>query len=178
MQQLSIDELHALRLVIFDNADSLYKEAKVLFDAGFHARAYLLAYFACEELGKLPIIVGVVGNRIMNKPVNWKKALKRLRDHEAKVNSDNFHQYVFGKELDLLGDSDIKWLEEACIKVKQTVLLKNHSTYVDVSGRKIISPKDAITKDDATTMIERAFESLRAHWYAEKLVNPLLRERL
>jgi hypothetical protein len=64
MKQLTIDELHELRLVIFDNADSLYKEAKVLFDAGFHARAYLLAYFACEELGKLPIIVGVVGNRI------------------------------------------------------------------------------------------------------------------
>jgi hypothetical protein len=62
MQQLTIDELHTLRLSIFDNAESLHKEAKVLFDAGFHARAYLLAYFACEELGKLPIIVGIAGN--------------------------------------------------------------------------------------------------------------------
>lgn len=178
MRQLSIDELHALRLRIFDNAESLHKEAKTLFEAGFHARAYLLAYFACEELGKLPIIVGIVGDLIKKEAVDWKKALKRLRDHKSKVDSDDFHQYVFGRELDLLADTDLTWLKEARSKAKQRVELKNNSTYVDVSGTKIISPMDAITKADATRMIERAFESLRAHWHAESLVNPVLREAL
>lgn len=56
------------------------------------------------------------------------------------------------------------------------VALKNNSTYVDVAGNKIVSPMDTITTEDATEMIERAFESLRAHWRAESLVNPLLRE--
>lgn len=175
MKQLSIDELHGLRLRIFDNAESLHKEATVLLDAGFHARAYLLAHFACEELGKLPIIVGIVGNLIRCEPVDWNRAMKRLRDHKSKVDSDDFHQYVFGRELDLLADSDIAWLKEARPKAMQRVALKNNSTYVDVSGNKIVSPMDAITKEDATEMIERAFESLRAHWRAESLINPLLR---
>ena len=57
-------------------------------------------------------------------------------------------------------------------------MLKNNSRYVDVSGVQIISPMDAITTEDATKMIERAFESLRAHWHAESLVNPVLRKGL
>ena len=176
MKQLSIDELHGLRLRIFDNAESLHKEAKVLLDAGFHARAYLLAHFACEELGKLPIIVGIVGSLMKNEVVDWNKAMKRLRDHKSKVDSDDFHQYVFGRELDLLADSDLEWLKEARAKATQRVELKNNATYVDVSGTSVVSPMDAITSDDATKMIERAFDSLRAHWQAETLINPLLRE--
>ena len=73
MRQLSINELHVLRLRIFDNAESLHKEAKVLSAAGFHARAYLLAYFACEELGKLPIIVGIAGHLIKKEPWTGRK---------------------------------------------------------------------------------------------------------
>jgi AbiV family abortive infection protein len=110
MKQLTIDELHELWLSIFDNAESLHKEAKFLFEKDFYARAYLLAYFACEELGKLPIIVGIVGRLIKKEPIDWNKALKRLRDHKSKVDSDDFHQYVFGREPDLLADSDIAWL--------------------------------------------------------------------
>ena len=79
MQQLTIDELHALRLSIFDNAESLHKEAKLLFDRGYYARAYLLAYFACEELGKLPIIVGIVGTLMKTEAVDWKRALAACR---------------------------------------------------------------------------------------------------
>jgi AbiV family abortive infection protein len=176
MQQLSIEQLHRLRLQIFDNAESLHKESRLLFDAGLYARSYLLAYFACEELGKLPIIVGVVGAMMKKEPVDWSRTLKRLRDHKSKVDSDDFHQYVFGKELDLLKDADIKWLDEARANASRRVVLKNNSTYVDVVGETIISPLQAITKEDAATMIERAFESLRAHWHAESMVNPILRD--
>lgn len=177
MKQLDIEGLHNLRLQIFDNAESLHKEAKLLLDAGFHARAYLLAYFACEELGKLPIIVGVVGALMKSEEVDWPKTLKRLRDHQTKVVSDDFHQYVFGKDLDLINDSDLKWLEEARTTAPKRVVLKNNSTYVDVVGNQIISPLSAVTKEDATMMIKRAFESLRAHWHAESVVNPVLRKQ-
>ena len=99
-----------------------------------------------------------------------------MRDHKSKVDSDDFHQYVFGKDLDLLNDSDIAWFDEARSKARQRVELKNNSTYVDVAGKKVILPKEAITRKDAEQMIERAFESLSAHWHAESLVNPIVRE--
>ena len=117
MNELTIDQLHQLRLCIFDNAESLYKEAKLLLDNRFYARAYLLAYFTCEELGKIPIIVGVIGRLLKNEAVDWKKVMKRFRDHRAKVDSDDFHQYVFGIELDLLRDSDLQWLEVVEVQV-------------------------------------------------------------
>jgi hypothetical protein len=75
-----------------------------------------------------------------------------------------------------LNDSDIAWFNEARSKARQRVELKNNSTYVDVAGKKVISPKEAITRKDAEQMIERAFESLSAHWHADGLVNPIVRE--
>lgn len=93
MEKLTIDQLHELRLHIFDNAESLHKEAKLLLDNGFYARAFLLAYFTCEELGKIPIVVGVIGRMLKNETVDWKKVKKRFRDHKAKVDSDDFHKY-------------------------------------------------------------------------------------
>ena len=76
MEKLTIDQLHELRLHIFDNAESLHKEAKLLLDNGFYARAFLLAYFTCEELGKIPIVVGVIGRMLKNETVDWKKVKK------------------------------------------------------------------------------------------------------
>ena len=174
MDKLAIEELHQLRLRIFENAESLHKEAKLLLDNGFYARAFLLAYFTCEELGKVPIVVGVIGHLLRNEAIDWKKVMKRFRDHKVKVDSDDFHQYVFGIELDLLRDSDLKWLEVASVASKDRVNRKHNSTYVDVRMRDIMSPLDQITKAQAIEMLERAFSSLRAHWHAESLTNPIV----
>lgn len=138
MEKLTVDQLHVLRLRIFDNAESLHKEAKLLLDNGFYARAFLLSYFTCEELGKIPIVVGTIGRMLKNEAVDWKKAIRRFRDHKAKVDSDDFHQYVFGIELDLLRDLDLKWLEAAKVTSKDRVNHKNNSTYVDVQGAAVI----------------------------------------
>ena len=40
--------------------------------------------------------------------------------------------------------------------------------------RDIMSPLDQITKAQAIEMLERAFSSLRAHWHAESLTNPIV----
>jgi AbiV family abortive infection protein len=175
MNELTIDELHQLRLRIFDNAESLYKEALLLLENGYYARAYLLAYFSCEELGKIPIVVGVIGRHLKSEAVDWNKTMKRFRNHKAKVESDDFYQYVFGIELDLLHDSDLKWLEEAKSVSADRVNRKNNSTYVDVVGRKRASPLMEITKEHAKEMVERAFSSLRAHWHAECLTNSIVK---
>lgn len=175
MNKLTIDELHQLRLCIFENAESLHSEALLLLENGFCARAYLLAYFACEELGKIPIVVGAIGCHLNSEVVDWKKIMKRFRDHKAKVESDDFHQYVFGIDLDPLCDSDLKWLEEAKSTSVARVETKNNSTYVDVHGRRIVSPLKVITKEHAEEMVERAFSSLRAHSQTECLTNPIIK---
>lgn len=174
MNELTIDQLHQLRLHIFDNAESLHKEAKLLLDNGFYARAFLLAYFTCEELGKIPIVVGVIGHLLKNETVDWKKVMKRFHNHQAKVNSDDFHQYVFGIELDLIHDSDLKWLKEAGVDSTDRVNRKNKSTYVGIQGKNVISPLEEITKEHAIEMIQRAFNSLRTHWHVESMTNPII----
>jgi len=91
MEKLNLERLHQLRLSIFDNAESLYKEAKLLYANAMYARAYLLAHFAYEELGKIPIIVGAIGKLIQGEEVDWKKVGKRFRSHKEKVISENYH---------------------------------------------------------------------------------------
>ena len=174
MNKLKIDHLHKLRLSIFDNAESLYKEAKLLNQNGFYARAFLLAYFACEELGKIPMIVGALGQLTQGNEVDWKKVRKRFLNHKAKVESEDFHHYVFGIEPDLLMNSDVKWLNDQKEQSRSKVDRKNESTYVDVVEGKIMLPAEQISPEDAIKLIERAFNSLKAHWQSESLTNPII----
>jgi AbiV family abortive infection protein len=175
MEKLNIEQLHQLRLSIFDNAESLHKEAKLLYENEMFARAYLLAHFACEELGKIPIIVGAIGQLIQGEDVDWKKVGRRFRNHKEKVISENHHHYVFGIEIDLINDSDLNWLNEQNKKSHIKVENKNRSTYVDVLNGKTLLPHEQVTQEDAKEMIEITFKCLSAHWQSESLTNPIVR---
>lgn len=116
------------------------------------------------------------GNQQAGK-VDWKKVARRFHDHKEKIDSDDFHQYVFGIEADLLRNSDLKWLENAIESSGTRVALKNKATYVGLFGADTDSPLNAITKVQAIEMIDRSFKSLSAHWHAESLTNPILTRR-
>lgn len=176
MNSLSITELHTLRLAIFDNAENLHKEAKLLHEHKMFSRAYLLAHFCFEELGKIPIIVGAVGKLTAGESVDWRKLKKRFYSHTAKIASQNHHYYTFGLDLDLLRDTDLKWLEVAQQKVDKSFELKNLATYVDVSGGNLLLPQEQISEGASKELLDLAFECLRAHWHSENLTNPVLKE--
>lgn len=176
MDSLSIKELHSLRLAIFDNAERLHKEAKLLLDHGMYSRAYLLAHFCFEELGKIPIVVGAIGRIKAGKTVDWKRLRKRFYSHTEKIASQNYHYYTFGLELDLLRDTDVKWLEEAQATVDRSFEKKNLATYVDVRARSFLLPSEQITQSECKELVNLAFECLRAHWHSENLTNPVLKE--
>ncbi|MBZ0226702.1 MAG: AbiV family abortive infection protein [Comamonas sp.] len=176
MKTLSERELHELRLAIFDNAEALQKEAKLLLTHGMHSRAYLLAHFCFEELGKIPIIVGVIGQLMKGETPNWKNVGKRFYSHEEKIGSQNGHYYAFGLDADLIGDSDLEWLLSANKAVGESFKRKNLATYVDSGDSGILIPQNEITEGDAAKMVEFAFDCLRAHWRSEKLTNPILYE--
>lgn len=176
MNSLSINDLHTLRLAIFDNAENLYKEAKLLHEHKMFSRAYLLAHFCFEELGKIPIIVGIIGKQMTGESVDWRRLKKRFYSHTEKIASQNHHYYTFGLELDLLGDADLKWLSDAQKKVDKSFALKNLATYVDVDGKSFLLPSEQISEDASKELLGFAFECLRAHWYSETKTNPVLKE--
>jgi AbiV family abortive infection protein len=143
-----------------------------------HSRAYLLAHFCFEELGKIPMIVGLIGSLSKGESVDWKKVRRRFYSHEEKIASQNGHYYAFGLDVDLVRDSDVQWLVEANARVSASFQRKNLATYVDARGGEILRPSERISKYDAEKLVQLAFESLRAHWCSESLTNPLIYERV
>jgi len=176
MNTLTIEELHTLRLAIFDNAEALHKEAKLLFENKMFSRAYLLAHFCFEELGKIPIIVGVIGKIHSGESVDWKKLRKRFYSHTEKIASQNHHYYMFGLEADFLRNSDLKWLEIAQKTVNRSFEKKNQATYVDVKEKNYLVPQEQISECECEELVNLAFECLRAHWLSENHTNPVLQD--
>lgn len=170
MENLGIDELNALRVTILKNAQALKSEAEILFAHEMYSRAYLLAHFCIEELGKLPIIVGVVAKLSNNELVEWKKVKKRFCSHTEKIGSQNGHFYAFSLSPDL------EWLITANKEIPETYRKKNISTYVDVVNGKVLAPLDEITKTDAIKLIGYAVACIKAHEKSESLINPQIYE--
>lgn len=176
MNRLSIPQLHQLRLAIFDNAEALHREAKLLLDHEMYSRAYLLAHFCFEELGKIPLIVGAIGTLQKGEAVDWKKVRKRFLSHESKIASQNGHFYTFGIDVDLVRETDIEWLLNANKAIPESYGKKNLSTYVDVTNGTVRRPDVEISQQDAAELIGLAFACLRAHWRSESLTNPIIHE--
>lgn len=175
---MSTRDLHALRLAIFDNAEALHREADLLLKHGMYSRAYLLAHFCFEELGKIPIVVGVIGKQAQGEPIDWKKVNRRFTSHEAKIASQNGHFYAFGLDADIIRNTDVAWLLKANSEISKSYDKKNLATYVDARGSATLRPADAISEDEAKSLVQFAFECLRAHWRSEGLTNPLVYERM
>lgn len=175
MDTLTIKELHSLRMAIFDNAENLHKEAKLLLEYGMLSRAYLLAHFCFEELGKIPIIVGAIAKINSGEVVDWRKLKKRFYNHTEKIASQNHHYYMFGLEPDLLRNTDLKWLESAQAKVDRSFEKKNLATYVDVKKGAFLLPSEQISQSECEELVKLAFECLRAHWHSENITNPILK---
>ncbi|MCA8425836.1 AbiV family abortive infection protein [Burkholderia seminalis] len=178
MKTLSIDDLHALRLAIYDNAEDLHREADLLLQHSMFSRAYLLAHFCIEELGKIPIIVNVVGSLVRGESVDWKQANRRFSSHVEKIASQNGHSYAFGAKLDTGGNSDVQSLVTANQAVQNSYEKKNLSTYVDARGGKIFRPSETIAQEDAVRLVASACECLRVHRRSESLTNPLIYEAI
>lgn len=178
MEDLSLDDIYAVRIAVFGNALSLQKEAELLFQHEYFARAYLLAHFVTEELGKLVILAGPAVDLRKGEAVNWKQITRRFLDRGQKVGAGDA-LYAIAALDSTLGPSDrIKWLQVACEAVRERVTLKNRATYVDVAENKIQSPDENISREMAADMLQRSAKSLHAHFTTEAVVNPFIRTAL
>ncbi|HEK1010721.1 TPA: AbiV family abortive infection protein [Pseudomonas putida] len=174
MDSLSVGQLNALRIAIFDNAAALHREAELLLRNGMCSRAYLLAHFCIEELGKIPILIGAVLKLEKGEEIDWKSVKKRFTSHVEKISSQNGHFYAFGRSPELSGDKGIPWLLAANNAILESYNRKNLSTYVDVKGGKILQPSDAISNEDAMRLVSYAADCLNAHRRSEELTNPII----
>lgn len=177
MKKLTVRKLHELSLAIFENAKALNKEAGVLHEHEMYSRAYLLAHFCVEELGKLPMIVGLIAKKKNDEEVDWKKVNKRFCSHTQKIGSQNGHTYAFALDPDLCRDTDLNWLLDANKEIPETYRKKNASTYVDVENGDILSPLEVINESDSEKMLNYSSVCLLAHERSERLINPLIYER-
>ncbi|MBH3442347.1 AbiV family abortive infection protein [Pseudomonas moraviensis] len=176
MHTLSVQQLYALRLAIFDNAAALHHESELLLRNDMYSRAYLLAHFCIEELGKIPILIRVISRLEKNEAVDWKDVKKRFTSHVSKIGSQNGHFYAFGRTSEVVGDNGIPWLIAATRSVPESYNKKNLSTYVDVKDGAILRPSDAIDKNGATKLVSYASDCLNAHRRSEELTNPIVYE--
>lgn len=172
MEAMSIAELHELRLAVLSNAVDLAEEAQLLLGHRRWARSFLLAHYSIEELGKIPMIVGVIGRLMSGATIDWREARRRLVDHKEKLRAENMHFYTFGLEIDLVHDTDLAWLKAANEKIEDSYQLKNTATYVDARGAAFSTPVRAISQEMAERLMALAQQCVQSHLLSERLTNP------
>jgi AbiV family abortive infection protein len=96
VKDLTLDQIEEACVAAFDNAVALLEEADLLREHDKCARAYFLAHIACEELGKLPVLVTTAISVWMHADVDWQRVDRALRSHEAKIKQVLFMDSLHG----------------------------------------------------------------------------------
>jgi AbiV family abortive infection protein len=157
MQKLTLKQLDAGVDAAFANAISLIEEAKLLFQSGFHARAYTLAHIAREELAKVTMLYTTGLRLLAEHPVDWGKLHKRLRDHKSKLASDALMSFVSTP-----GAADNLDLDKMAGGSTTRNEWKNESLYIAFKDQQFKAPSEMITPQKAERTIALAifaFES-------------------
>lgn len=151
MQKLKQAKINYLEIYYqaHNNAIDILSESKILFENKKYARSYFLAFSALEEISKSQHAADVFTGFIKEEDF-----LKVYKEHKEKIsrvewahldaNSYPHNQIWLGPEIE-----DIKK-----IAPEQPLWDKRQkSLYVDVINKKIVAPKDQISKDDAQGII-------------------------
>jgi AbiV family abortive infection protein len=176
MKDLTLNDIYGVRVAVFGNALSLQKEAELLFQHEYFARAYLLAHFVTEELGKLVILANPAVALRKGESVDWRYITNRFPDHSEKVGAGDALYAIGGLDPGVTTSDRIEWLKAAAHSVRERVRRKNRATYVDVADNRIQSPLKNISRDMAAEMLQRSAKSLDIHFETEVVVNPFMRE--
>lgn len=158
--------LWELRTECWNNSIGLLKESCLLFENGYYARAFLLAYTAMEEVGKYLVVCDFI-----NDIVSMQEFKKVFKDHGLKT--AYFHNSVrmdtnkgwasFLMSADLTIEYDDKGFEDL-------IKLRNRSAYVGL-GQSLqpIAPCKSIDKDTADSMIKKVSKEISLIDFSEDL---------
>lgn len=163
MENWKLIELHAGLLEIIRNSLGLLEEAKLLRDAGRMSRSYALAYTACEEFGKITMLLHAAVKVTIDIPVDWKKLRQRFHSHDSKAAQFTAATNAFVTIFKAKTDGTNLEMEDAHRKMLAGVLAgpdlfksRNDAFYCSIEGRMIVSPQSKITPEMLESMLARA----------------------
>jgi AbiV family abortive infection protein len=164
MQNLSLQTICDGIVRVRNNASELLEDAKLLRQNGRISRAYALAYMACEEAGKLSILIGAATQIALGVPVDWKTRRKRFRSHDSKAS-----QFMaLAKAIPIIQEAAAAGrktvdIDEVMIKSAVGVVFgptlfatRNAAIYCDFVDGSFTSPSEQIKETMADQMIEYA----------------------
>jgi AbiV family abortive infection protein len=154
----SARQIEAARLLLVANATELKSEAELLLAHGHHARAYLLAHLASEELAKIVLLARAAKAVRDAEPMQWAKVQKVMREHTDKLAILIFADHA--DSIDVGEDDEDTQLDVKLRRVAEFNRKKNASMYVDLASGLFSTPKDEITEADAKTMLD----ALTSRW--------------
>jgi AbiV family abortive infection protein len=85
MKPLTVAEIEDARKATADTAISLVSAAALMLDAGYPAISFFLSHAACEEIAKIPMLVGVGLDIVAGRVIDWKEVGRRLESHREKL---------------------------------------------------------------------------------------------
>lgn len=144
----------------FENADQLYREARILGAAGAHARALFLHQISLEECAKVESIGWTATSLLLGFPIEEKKWLLSLASHAYKNRTNAYALEGTAEEQAAKLRGDWKAVSVAFKKFQadfhqESNRAKNASLYVDFSSGKFVGPSDQITPAMLAETVER-----------------------
>lgn len=144
--------------LIFDNAEQLYREARILRENGAFGRALCLHQLSNEECGKLEILGGYAMSIILGDVISLAQMAKTFRNHEAKNYANAYFAGVTDEEHAARGRGDwagaSKAFKELQVKLHKIFNTnKNASLYVHFEEGKFSAPKEVITAELVDEMV-------------------------
>ena len=154
--ELTREQIMAVADAAASNASDLLAEARLLLDAGRHARAHALAVLALEEFGKHGL--SVVGLLQSGDKEFWARYWSAFRSHNLKLRQAR----ILVQLVEELGDIDeIEHLDRSAFRRRidewcdSEHFRRMHGLYVEVAADGSISkPMDAITPEEARAVLD------------------------
>lgn len=136
----------------FDNAEQLYREARILGDAGATARALCLHQISLEECSKVDSLGAWMTGIVLGHQVDQKKVFAALSRHSSK---NKMNAYMLEVSEEEAGAIEAGNHEEAVAIFKKAQedfhrasnAAKNASLYVDWESGQFVSPAERISEE-------------------------------
>ena len=140
---------------IFENAESLFNEARLLRANGFFVRALVLHQISLEECAKIEILGGWAMRLLMGHQVDLKKLERIMANHTRKNRANAYFLELSEGEKIAWEAADAEAAIEAFRELQQRFHLKantakNAALYVDFNDGKFVAPDERITAEMAT----------------------------
>jgi AbiV family abortive infection protein len=139
-------------VLIFENAEALYREAVLLASVAAKERSLALHQISLEECAKLEMLGALSATVLMGAPVNRKKFFSAFANHRAKNNTNSYFEEVTTEEASARAAEDWEAANQYFIALQasfhqQSNNAKNAAFYTDYSNETFISPAQQITSE-------------------------------